>query len=155
MLAITFLDSLQRLLYLSEKERVIKIYQIYFFFCNFRVPEKHGIWKPFDSTLLNFLSITSNHTKMKTKLRADKMIFWNNLVPKLVLSYKQETPPEPPEETEVIHIDFEMMFWVFTISSIVLMLIFIPLSCKLYRLQKCTHHATHEANGPEYIVRSL
>ena len=92
---------------------------------------------------------------MKTKLRADKMIFWNNLVPKLVLSYKQETPPEPPEETELIHIDFEMMFWVFTISSIVLMLIFIPLSCKLYRLQKCTHHATHEANGPEYMVRSL
>ena len=70
------------------------------------------------------------------------MIFWNNLVPKLILHYKQEAPQEPPEEIQVIHIDFEMMFWVFTISSIVLMLIFIPLSCKLYRLQKGTHQSS-------------
>ena len=118
---------------------------------SYRSPSNDKVWHPFDSTLLNYLSITSNHTKMKTKLRADKMIFWINLIPKLILSYTRETTKERRNETEMIHFDFEMMFWVFTACSIILMIIFLSLLFKMYQI----HHksAQHQKNvRADYVV---
>ncbi len=79
---------------------------------------------------------------MKTKLRADKMIFWNNLIPKLVLSYSGAAqdpglgPTEPEPRPEAVAFDSELMFWILAACSAVLVLVFFPLLFKVCRIQQ-------------------
>ena len=90
--------------------------------------------------------ISALQTTMKDHFRAEKMAFWNKLIPKLLLEnetdWALESPPGELQEDRTISdedtpsVGYKALFWIFMTLSLLLLVCFFLCAFKLVRLRQ-------------------
>lgn len=117
-------------------------------------------WDQFNSTRLNYMSISALQTMMKEHFRAEKMAFWNKLIPKLLAQENEDewsaAPPDdydvntPAPSTGHNTSSYKALSWVFISVSLILFIAFVVCSVKLLQLRKKSKQKTSifESSAP-------
>lgn len=82
-------------------------------------------WKPFNIADQNYLSISTNHVTLKSHLRAEKVSFWNNLIPQLIKKIRSRDLNMESVFTYKVYI------WITLAMSCLLIVVVVLLSCLL------------------------
>ena len=87
-------------------------------------------WKPYDMAHQHYLSINTNHAVLKSHLRAEKVAFWNYLVPQLVKKIASR------QDSGIDYFSYKIFMWLVFIVAAILAVIAAFLSVILLSVSK-------------------